>query len=67
MGMLSRKGAGTAKHIEANSLWLHDKVRTGEVHLGKVHTRDNSADLLTKHLGQELMEKHLAKMGTVKV
>ena len=52
-----RRGAGKIRHIEVNQLWLQDEAAGGEVTIQKVGTEENPADLLTKHLNREVMEK----------
>ena len=65
IGMLSRKGLGSAKHIEASYLWIQDKIRTKTVELGKIDTRSNPADMMTKHLDWIKTEKHTARLGGI--
>ncbi len=50
IGMLSRRGAGSMKHVETNQFWLQRLVADKRVLLHKVHTDNNLADLLTKYL-----------------
>ena len=50
IGMLSRRGAGNMKHVATNQFWLQHAVAEKRVHLHKVHTDINVADILTKYL-----------------
>ena len=50
IGMLSRRGAGSLKHVETNQFWLQKFIASSEISLHKVSTDHNLADLLTKYL-----------------
>ena len=50
MGVCQRQGLGRLRHIETQSLWVQDKVRTGSIELRKVRGDANPADLFTKYL-----------------
>ena len=52
IGMLSRRGVGSLKHVETNQFWLQDVIRNKVVSLHKIPTDDNVADILTKYLGE---------------
>ena len=43
-------------------LWIQDKVRAGYLQLVKVLGADNPADILTKYVPREVLEKHLQFM-----
>ena len=58
-----RKGAGKIRHIETNQLWLQDKVKEKIISVKKIGTEENPADLFTKHLSREVIDKHLHKLG----
>ena len=59
-GIASRRGAGKIRHIEVSQLWIQDKVAKGEIEIIKVHTKENLADALTKHVGSEELSRHIA-------
>ena len=59
IGMVSRKGVGSVKHIQASELWVQDAVRRGVIGIRKVDTKLNPADLMTKHLDKATRERHL--------
>jgi len=61
IGMLSRRGAGNMKHVETNQFWLQHAVADKRVHLHKVHTDVNFADILTKYLTGERIA-HLSNL-----
>ena len=50
LGICGRQGLGRLRHIDAQCLWIQQRVRDGSVQLYKVRGDDNPADLFTKHL-----------------
>ena len=58
-GIASRRGLGKVRHIEVNQLWIQEKVSDGTVDLKKTPGEYNIADALTKHVGRDILEKHL--------
>ena len=50
IGICSRQGLGRLRHVEANTLWVQEKVRSRAMELLKVRGEVNPADLFTKHL-----------------
>ena len=61
--MTFRTGVGKVRHIRVQYLWLQEKVADKELGLDKVLGTLNQADLMTKGLAQELLNKHLGTMG----
>ena len=59
IGIASRTGLGKLRHLEVHLLWIQQHVRSKKFKLSKVPGKENPADLLTKHLGQEDMWKHV--------
>jgi hypothetical protein len=59
----SRKGCGKIRHIDVATLWVQGKVASGEVRIRKVAGTENLADILTKHVDRNTMDKHLGSMG----
>ena len=55
----TRRGAGKIRHVEVNQLWLQEKVQKGIIDIVKVGTKDNLADLLTKHQDSSSIDSHL--------
>ena len=49
--LASRRGFGRVRHIEVSDLWVQEKVRNGVFEINKIKNAFNTADLLTKHLG----------------
>ena len=58
-GIASRRGLGRVRHIEVNQLWVQEKVADGSVDLTKISGEDNISDSMTKHVGRDILEKHL--------
>ena len=50
LGIAKRSGLGRIRHLDTNTLWLQEKVRTGAIEVRKVKGEENPADLFTKHL-----------------
>ena len=50
IGICGRQGLGKLRHLACQSLWVQQKVRSGEIELRKVLGTSNPADLFTKHL-----------------
>ena len=44
-------------------LWVHEKVRRGELSIIKVRREDNVADGLTKLVDRSKLEKHMSECG----
>ena len=63
IAIASRRGLGKVRHIEVCQLWLHEKVRSGEVKVVKVGTDENVADSLTKYISSEILRKHMRATG----
>ena len=42
-------------------LWIQDKVRAKDFQLLKVLGAENPADMLTKHVNRETINKHMVK------
>ena len=59
IGIIKRRGVGKVRHIRTQSLWLQEAHATRRLAFEKVDGTSNPADLLTKHLSEAVMEKHL--------
>ena len=46
----TRIGSGKVRHLQIRDLWVQERVRLGELQLGRVDTENNRSDLGTKHL-----------------
>ena len=59
-GIIGRRGLEKVRHLETGYLWLQDVVTAKKIAVGKVKGTENPADLGTKHLKSEDIEKHLS-------
>ena len=59
----SRRGLGRVKHIDTVFLWCQQIVTDGRVKVGKKATTEMLADILTKPVSEEIMNRMLATMG----
>ena len=60
----SRRGLGRTRHIHTQYLWVQQKVHKKEVELRKEATKDNVADLMTKHLTEVRMKELMRRLGS---
>ena len=60
---MSRHGLGRTRHIKVQYLWLQEKVQKNEVQVKKVDGKDNVADLFTKYLTSDNIDRLLNSMG----
>jgi hypothetical protein len=65
LGMLSRRGAGSMKHVETNMFWMQAQVQSKDLILHKVHTDHNFADVLTKYVPGIRVDRLMADMGFI--
>ncbi len=63
LGMLSRRGAGSMKHVETNMFWMQHQVHSKDLALHKIHTDHNLADVLTKYVPGIRCEQLMTAMG----
>ena len=57
LGIVSREGLGKLRHIDVQYLWIQGRVSEGSVSVMKVPGLQNPADLFTKHLHANDVEK----------
>jgi hypothetical protein len=63
IAMGSRRGLGKAKHVDTQYHWVQDRVAKRYFRLKKVDTGDMLADVLTKPVIEEKMNKALRNMN----
>ncbi len=63
LGIVRRKGLGRVRHLETNLLWIQDRASRGDMVYGKVPGEKNMADIYTKPLTAEGINKHVTAMG----
>ncbi len=63
IGMVHRQGLGKTKHIEVQYLWVQQEVQEERLQVKKIHTSSNPADMFTKPVPEEVVRRHLRKLG----
>lgn len=63
IGVGNRQGLDGMKHIHTRFLLVQDETREKRLQIMKVGTRDNVADILTKPVTAETMNRLLVDMG----
>lgn len=56
-GVIGRRGNGNLRHVRVGRLWIQERVENGELAMQKVPGEWDPADLLTKGLSQEKVER----------
>ena len=62
-GIASRRGLGKTRHVAVHYLWVQEKVRRGDLVVSKVWGGDNPADLLTKYLTRDKIDRCMLTFG----
>lgn len=63
LGVAQRHGIGKIRHLQTNCLWIQEKAVKQAIKYIKVHGSLNPADINTKNVSRELIDKHVAAMG----
>ena len=63
IGIAHRKGLGKTRHIQVQYLWIQEKISNKELEVQKIGTHDNPADIATKNLKAEILNRHIANIG----
>ena len=63
IGISRRRGLGKVRHLAVADLWMQDRIRKGDFVLEKVAGAGNPADMLTKHVPRDVLNKHMATLG----
>ena len=63
LSLVNKVGLGRAKHIEMHHLWLQQATNSKMVGTAKMGTEENPADLMTKGLHEDRVNKLLSIMG----
>ena len=58
IGIASRCGLGKVRHIAVHLVCPQDMVRKGEVTMSQIDGSNNPSDILTKHVGAEILQRH---------
>ena len=63
-GIANRVGLSKrTRHIAVHHLWVQERVENKELVVGKIAGEKNPADIGTKYVAQDLMDRHLKNMG----
>ena len=63
IGKAGRRGLGKVKHVHTVFLWIQERLQEYKAVVKKQHTSDMLADILTKFLPRDVLEKLLNRMG----
>ena len=58
-----RRGMGRIRHIDVTDLWVQEKLTTKAKTIDKVLGGDKPADIRTKHVDRQTLNKALQRMG----
>ena len=64
-GTMSRRGVGGIRHLDVGTLWLQQCVQQGIFKPEKVDGSKNIADVGTKNVTREILERMITRMGLV--
>ena len=62
-GICRRSGIGRVRHLAVGQLWVQEGLRHGDSELYKVLGAHNPADILTKTVSREVLDRHLRTLG----
>ena len=65
LAVVGRKGNGKLRHVKVGSLWVQEKRESGELEYRKVAGEANPADLMTKYLNGNKIERYLESIAHV--
>ena len=63
VGICKRSGIGRVRHLAVGQFWVQERLRAGDFKLFKISGVENPADLLTKHLSREMVDRRLVAMS----
>ena len=63
IGICRRSGIGKVRHLATGQLWVQEKLRDNEFQLFKIPGTENPADILTKHVPRDLVDKLIRYIG----
>ena len=65
-GILTRRGCGKIKHLEAKQIWVQEKVLAGKVQCHKIHRNSNPSDLMTHNWTVRDASNHFGGLGLLR-
>ena len=66
IGICKRTDIGKVRHLATGQLWIQEKIRHEEITLYKLLGTDNPADLLTKHVSRDRVDRYIQTMNTAR-
>ena len=63
VGICKRTGIGKVRHLATGQLWVQERIRNKDIKLYKIPGADNPADMMTKYLARDILDKHLGFAG----
>ena len=66
MGIIDKQGLRKLRHLDLSFLWLQSAVRGKQDNLKKVQSEGNMADLGTKVLEKDEIDRHRKNLGCVR-
>ena len=63
IGIARRRGLGKIRHLHVSDLWVQDRLKRGDFTLSKIDGSSNPADILTKHVDRQTLEKNMKTPG----
>ena len=63
LAISQRVGLGKVRHLQVQYLWIQERHSAKELDLRKVKGEQNPADLLTKGVPREVLQRHVAAAG----
>ena len=67
LAITQRQGLGKLRHIDVHWLWIQERIKAGDLSANKVPGKENPADLLTKHLSGDEIQKHMRLLNFWKI
>jgi len=65
IGICQRMGVGRVRHLDVAQLWVQEKLKAKELSLHKCLGTENPADILTKYVTRQDIDKHMPTYGIV--
>jgi len=63
LGIVERRGVGRVRHLDVGMLWLQEQQLKQVIHMTKILGTENPADLMTKNLSRESIDKYSRMLG----
>ena len=67
IGICRRSGIGRVRHLAVAQLWVQEGLRRGDFTLWKVQGEQNPADIFTKCVSREILDRHLKMLSLHRV